>query len=34
MHEFLVGWNGDARSLIASKSERPALGNDGPRPGR
>ena len=34
MHEFLAGWNGDARSLMAGEDGRPALGNDGPRPGR
>ena len=34
MREFLAGWNGDARSLLADMGERPALGNDGQRPGR
>ncbi len=34
MHEFLTGWNGDARSLIAGDAERAAFNDDGPRPGR
>lgn len=34
MHEFLAGWDGDARSLLADQGEPPVLTNDGPRPGR
>ncbi len=34
MHEFLAGWHGDARSLIAGEGGRPAFGDDGPWHGR